>query len=577
MHIRKQRMKNGRVYLSLVQSYRDEDGKPRSRYIRSLGYLDVLEKQYDDPIAHFEAEVKAENERMRAGIAPIGANLEEAQRIDMNDENPCVEMGAAVPSAYYCRVLGLRDFFESDHAPHDTSLDLCGILEFLVWDRIAHPSSKREAWERRGLFPRDCGFSLDDIYRSLAHLAACSRDLIRHINASLDRARGPRNRGQLFYKITDYYFEVGNGFQTRDVPAQRRADPFVQMGLLLDADGIPLDYELFLGNRTHVLKMLSFMDETNLKGKQPFEIVIVADRECDALNCAADCARSRYRFVLPMSMRHARKNEKKWVLSDDDYVSDASGDFRIKSRISDTAVRLHRAKSRYTCEKVKEVAFWSRDRFEAGRYERAKALEMSRSAMEHGHLISAGQEEACYFADGAPVACYGADEASFHKWVLDETRIAMDEAFDGYGCIITNNTYYDDRDTFEIYFDLAHIKDSFRVLNDDARARPSYVSREDYIRAHFLVCYVAFLIMRLMQKDVASMTGSKTGARAIAGDLARMIGHHLSGDAWLFDYRTELTDALCASAGIDLSHKIMTRSQMINAMSETKGPMSDTP
>lgn len=115
------------------------------------------------------------------------------------------------------------------------------------------------------------------------------------------------------------------------------------------------------------------------------------------------------------------------------------------------------------------------------------------------------------------------------------------------------------------------------MLNDDARTRPSYVSREDYIRAHFLVCYVAFLIMRLMQKDVASMTGSKTGARAIAGDLARMIGHHLSGDAWLFDYRTELTDALCASAGIDLSHKIMTRSQMINAMSETKGPMSDTP
>ena len=99
MFVKQQKRKNGRVYLSVVQGYRDEAGRTRTRHVRSLGYLDELRGLYDDPVAHFRAEVEAENEAARAQAAPITVTLHPLERIDKRAEGR-VEMGAAVPSAY---------------------------------------------------------------------------------------------------------------------------------------------------------------------------------------------------------------------------------------------------------------------------------------------------------------------------------------------------------------------------------------------------------------------------------------------------------------------------------------------
>lgn len=88
------------------------------------------------------------------------------------------------------------------------------------------------------------------------------------------------------------------------------------------------------------------------------------------------------------------------------------------------------------------------------------------------------------------------------------------------------------------------------------------------------MCYTALMVMRLMQLDVERSTGSRPSAGAVAEALRNMTGHHLDSNAWLFDYRTDLTDALCEAVGVDLSRRVMTKAQMNAVMSAVKKPRS---
>ena len=145
---------------------------------------------------------------------------------------------------------------------------------------------------------------------------------------------------------------------------------------------------------------------------------------------------------------------------------------------------------------------------------------------------------------------------------------------DGYYCIITSEQEWSEREVIEAYRGLARIEESFRVLKGDMDARPVYVWTEAHIRAHFLVCYVALTVMRLMQADVERATGERPSAAAVAEALSNMTGHNLDANVWFFDYRTDLTDALCDAVGVDLSRQVMTKSRMNAVMSAVKKPRS---
>ena len=161
-------------------------------------------------------------------------------------------------------------------------------------------------------------------------------------------------------------------------------------------------------------------------------------------------------------------------------------------------------------------------------------------------------------------------EAASHNWVVDEERIAADEAMDGYYCIVTSEQEMDDRDVIDAYRGLWRIEESFRVMKGDFDARPVYCSTESHIRAHFLVCYIALLAMRLMQLD----TGRKYSAAQISEALAGVTGHLMDRNLYLFDYRTDLTDELAGAVGIDLSRQVLTRRQIRSIMADVKKPRS---
>ena len=573
VYLRKSKKPNGRTYLTIVQGYRDEDGKNKARTVRSLGYVDALEAEFDDPVAHFEEECRRMTEEAARAQAPVTVEFSAARRIDKRSEGR-VELGAAVPSAYLHRDLGVWSFFERKRTSRGFSYDPCRILELLVWDRIAHPSSKRAAWEARGRFPRKCAFTADDVYRCLTYLDGNADALVSSMNASLEESRGPRDASCLYYDVTNYYFECDeeDGFRMRGVSKEHRPSPIVQMGLFLDSDGLPLGYELFPGNRNDMTTLLPAMSKAGVRDLPWGErVVVVADKGLNTSANIAACVLDGNGYIFSQSVRKATRGLKSWVLDDAGYEESASGSFKIKSRISEKAVYVagEDGKKRRVTVPVKEVAFWSRDYFERSRCERAKVVEKSRAAVARGDLSSAAAKTSVRYAKDVPVV-RETGEAADHNWVVDEERIAADEAMDGYYCIVTSEQEMDDREVIDAYRGLWRIEESFRVMKGDLDARPVYCSTESHIRAHFLVCYIALLAMRLMQLD----TGRKYSAAQISEALAGVTGHLMDRNLYLFDYRTDLTDELAGAVGIDLSRQVLTRGQIRSIMADVKKPRS---
>ena len=573
MYLRKSKKPNGRTYLTIVQGYRDENGKNRARTVKSLGYVDALEAEFGDPVAHFEEECRRMTAEAARAEAPIAVQFTASKKIDKRAEGR-VELGAAVPSAYLHRDLGIWSFFERKRTARGFSYDPCRILELLVWDRIAHPSSKLAAWQARERFPRKCGFTADDVYRCLTYLDGNADALVSSMNASLEESRGPRDASCLYYDVTNYYFECGeeDGFRMRGVSKEHRPSPIVQMGLFLDSDGLPLGYELFPGNRNDMTTLLPAMSKAGVRDLPRGErVVVVADKGLNTSANIAACVLDGNGYIFSQSVRKATKGLKSWVLDDAGYEESASGSFKIKSRVSEKAVYVagEDGKRRRVMVPVKEVAFWSRDYFERSRRERAKVVEKSRAAVARGDMSSAAAKTSVRYAKDVPVV-RETGEAADHNWVIDEDRIAADEAMDGYYCIVTSEQDMDDREVIDAYRGLWRIEESFRVMKGDFDARPVYCSTESHIRAHFLVCYIALLAMRLMQLD----TGRKYSAAQISEALAGVTGHLMDRNLYLFDYRTDLTDELAGAVGIDLSRQVLTRGQIRSIMADVKKPRS---
>ena len=142
---------------------------------------------------------------------------------------------------------------------------------------------------------------------------------------------------------------------------------------------------------------------------------------------------------------------------------------------------------------------------------------------------------------------------------FDAEALAADEACDGYYLIVTSKTDMPDLEVIDTYRGLWRIEESFRITKSDLRARPVYLSRADHIEAHFLVCFTALTVVRLMQLAVRERRGDGTAPTAaqMLGDLSRVAATRLESNWWVFDHRTDLTDELFAAFGLEVPTRYM--------------------
>ena len=583
MYLHKSKRKDGRVYLAFAEGYR-KDGKSKMRTVESLGYLDELEKQFDDPIAHFKAVCDEANAAARAERQNVQVTIHPLQKIDKR-EAARKNAGSAVLLAVY-NALGIEIAVRNKTRGSKASYDSNAVMRLLTVERIINPGSKKSAWENKEHYFFRTAFSLEDTYRALDVLCGCKDKIVSAINRSIDKM-GIRDTACVFYDVTNYYFEIDDpdedeGLRQKGMSKEHRKSPIVQMGLLQDSKGVPIGYRLFPGNTPDPLTMLDVLSEMKRDYGQD-RVIVVGDK---GNNCSANIAALAAKgdgFVYSQSIRGTKSDAelKNWVLSDDGYECATNADghvtYKVKSKQGYKAVSVAgpNGSKRKVDVDVKYVAFWSEKYERRARKERQAAIDKAkRLVADPGAYAAATHFGAAKYVRGLAVdGRTGELLEPAAALEFDDDRLAADEACDGYYLVVTSETGMGDDAVIEAYRGLWRIEESFKVTKSDLETRPVYVSRREHIEAHFLTCYVALCILRIMQ----ARCGGRYSAGRIAGELAALSCTNVADNWWVFDHRSEVTDELCRMAGFDASRRFAQTKDIKAMFSKAKaGPGSAT-
>ena len=575
------RKDTGRTYLSIVHGYRDKDsGVVKTKTIRSLGYLDDLQKEYADPVAHFRevARQMSEEENLRRKVI-MTINLNEAlPECTDNRKN----LGyAAILKVYHD--LKLDQYFNNNARDRSFEFNTNSVMIMLVVSRLLSPGSKIKAYEERSRYFERFDFSPVDMYRTLSYFATLVDDVQRHINDQVKACYGPRDTKTIYYDVTNYYFEIDqeDDLRKKGFGKEHTNTPIVQMGLAMDADGIPLHYKLFPGNLPDKSTFRSIIGEVRRK-YDTGRIVVVGDMGIitgDNIYYLIGKEKqdiTQNGYVLSFSIRGGGEEFKKYVLDRSGYrgrdgkpVEDDT-DFMIKSeRIArEIYVTMQNGKTATKIVYEKRIVFWGKKYADKARAEREKLIIKANALMKDpGKYKKATTYGAAKYVKNIDFDEKTGEVIDTGKTLIfDEAKIRDEEKYDGYYAIVTSEKEMTDAEIIETYRGLWEIEETFKVTKSTLEARPVYLSRPDRINAHFLTCFIALVIIRLLQKQ----TGRQYSSENIVECLNRISCSHEQENIYLFDYRSEVSDAIGAALGIDFSKKRLRLNEIKNIIGNSK-------
>jgi len=564
MYLKKTTRKfDDRVYLSIAEGFHDPLKKhTRTRTVQSLGFLDELQKQYPDPIAHFKKVIDEMNEEKRNNVVSLDFNLSNC----LAGGDGAKLLGYAPLSKIY-HELDLQSFFINRTQNLQVEYNINNIVKLLVFSRILDPASKKKTYENKDRFFENTRFSLDDVYRSLTHInkqrAAVQAWIFDHIPN--------RNTELVYYDVTNYYFEIDEQDELRrkGVSKEHRPDPIVQMGLFMDSEGIPISYNLFPGNMNDCETLIPQMKDL----RRDFgigRVIVVADK---GLNTARNCYFNTHNlangYVFSQTVRGGHTELKEYVLNENGYRVTDDG-FKIKSRIYPREIELEGADGRTFKTRIdeKQVIFYSPDYDKKAKADRAaavaKAFALVKNPSQFKRATSYGAAKYVKNLEFDPKT--GEIITTKHRPVFDEAKLREEEKWDGYYAIVTSELSKSDDWVIETYRGLWKIEESFKVTKSDLEARPVYVTREDHIQAHFLICFIALVILRLLQKRLEG----DFSATKIIESLNKAECVHLKENFYLLRYRDEIIEALNSRMDIDLTKRVMRFGDMKNIFADTK-------
>jgi hypothetical protein len=516
--IRKDPKKRGGVmktHIRVVEGYRPGPGMPtKQRTIRSFGYLEDQE----DPEA-FMAMVKKFNVNFKNDVS---LRIEVASNMLMySEENRRQNYGYKFLEAVY-DLLEIDSFikdyekshrFRGEYSPGD-------IFKFLVLLRILRPDSKRATCQMKdGFYGMRTDFTLPDVYKSLDHFADFEVELQRHLNERVKETIG-RDLSYAFYDVTNYFFEIDfpdgeNDLRKKGVSKEHRTDPIVAMGLFMDTNGLPVNMSIFPGNTSDSLTLQPTMRDV----KESYglgRLVVVADKGLNSSKNIDVIVNNGDGFVFSQILKGKKGQRYNENLFDESgWTSNEGGTYRYKLFKEEYEGKDKNGKKEIRTRKV--LLYWSKSEAEMTRRKREEKLEKAtRSVKNNAYGIKKGVDE--YTKEDIIDKETGEVLENTKKLrSVDLEKAEQDAMYDGYFCIITSELDYDERKIRQVYGGLWRIEQSFRIMKTDLYARPVFVSKNEHIRAHFLICFVALLVIRIIQH--------RMGEKALSAErIARALG-----------------------------------------------------
>lgn len=486
----------GRVYLQISETvYNKQTKKSSNRCYKKLGYLDDLTSdKMPDPVAYYKEEAKKLNGKRNKEL--------EEMKVRKIGEDPTRNFGYFIVKNLYNTLELEKELYPFKYMC-DSTYPISSLIEALTYSRIVSPCSKLRTFSE--VIPylyEEYDFSLDQIYDGLNYIGGEYGKFIGAINCCIDRKYG-RDTSKSYFDCTNYYFEIDfeKDDRQKGPSKENRPNPIIGQALLLDGDGIPLNMRMYPGNESEkpkIRELIKEMKEQNgIKGKT----IQVADK---GLNCGDniyDALLNKDGYIFSQSVLRLEEKEKNWVLLDNDYeeVRGSEGNllYKIKACVDDFPIRVADGKGRKVTVKVrqKRVATFSPS------LAAKKKMEINRLVEKAKGLCHSEAKKEEYGESSKYVRFVGGDGKKASV-LINQDKIDKDLKYAGYNLIVSSETNMPKREIYRVYHQLWKIENTFRIMKSELDARPVYLQKRESIYGHFLICYYAITLLRLLEEKV---------------------------------------------------------------------------
>lgn len=565
---------NKDVYIN--QSYRKEDGRTSSRIYKKLGKFNDLVAQFDgseeNMMAWAKEQAKKETENYNAGAGSVSVTFSQSAVIPKNEERSF--NAGYLFLQQICSGLRLDNICRKIRSRHKFTYDFHAVLTDMIYARILSPSSKLSSYGYCKSLLEPPKYELQNVYRALSVMAEES-DFIQEELYRNSNFIHPRNKRILYYDCTNYYFEIEeeDGIKRYGKSKEHRPNPIVTMGLFMDADGLPLAFDIFPGNQN---------EQTTLK---PLETKVIRDFNCSEFIFCSDAGlgskSNRFfnsfgnrAYVITHSLKKMKQEDRAVALNPKQYRALGSEKFIDLDTLDETDEKV------FNTIYYKEIPLVTGNMDEtlivtySPKYKayqkkiRERQLERAQKMVDtpDSKRKTKNQNDPARFVKKTPVTDDG-EIAEKYVYSLDDERIKEEAQYDGFYAVITN-LEGDVGEIIKINQQRWEIEENFRIMKTELEARPVYVRREDRIKAHFLACYMSLLVYRLLEKKLEN----KYTCEEILKTLRSMQMTRLSKDGgYIPSYkRTDITDSLHKIAGFHTDLEFISKSTMRSIIKSTK-------
>lgn len=583
----------------VLKSFRDKTGKSTTKRVETLGSEEEIEKKYgcSDGLAWAQAYVERLNAEEKLGKEMVKAEFSPSERIKQG-EQVMYDCGDLLMLPLY-NSLGLPQKCDEIVDGTKAKYNLNEILETLVMLRILAPCSKLSSHKLGEKRLRKTTAALEDVYRALSLLSAHIDDIQATVWENSQKLM-KRNTRVIFYDCTNYYFEIEDndpkgidprhpkrpeGIRRRGKSKEHRSNPIVQMGLLMDGDGIPLSFIVFPGNESEQpslqkieemvadkfgLNEFIISTDAGLSSEENRRYNMTEGREYIAVQSLPmlseeDCAMALDPRGWHVAFRDKRLGPIDPLNPDRDTFNLSEIDFEVErhTRFYKEIIVNKCIKRRKSTERPERVIVtYSHDFALYLKHKRAERLPAAEKIVKEKKVKSRqSQQDPRRYVE--TIYCTTDGEVAEHvAMAIDWTKIEQEEKFDGF---YAYGTSLDD-DAVDVLRARAfhrEIEHLFRTTKSQLDSRPIYLQRSDRIRSHFLICFLAMTILKMLQKQldmpelpidwlITTLRSFKLG--------------HIRGAGYvpLFE-RNELTDRLQENANICIDTEIV-KQRTINAL-----------
>lgn len=534
------RLKDPTYYIQ--QGFRNGK-KTTTKNIKRLGKHSELLLITDNPLEYAKNEVKKMNEEYRSGRSEFIVTMDFNERIPSTD-SPCsnstsLNIGYLYLKDIYAK-LNLSDFFKSVSSDRKITYDCNKICQFLTYARILDPASKYGTYDKLDTYYEKPQVEYQHMIRFLDILDRNSDQYLKHLFDNSENIV-KRDTSVMYYDCTNYFFETEKpdeeivdevtgeiilGPRQFGISKENKTSPIIEMGLIMDRRGIPISMCIHPGNTNEQLTAVPLEKEViKMTGNKKF--IYCADAGLGSYNIRKFNDMGGRAYIVTQSVKKLGQEIKDIVFNDSNYrllsnddaitlkemrtfnKKDANNlslynDFAYKVIPANTAMdtglyeekvykngRTKKVKAKGTLHQYIIVTF-SRKMMEYQRTIRERQLERAKKLLrlKDPEKIKKGPNDIRRFLKNT-----SSDTANY---VLDMDKIHEEEKYDGFYAVATN---LDDsaKDILAVAQNRYKIEDCFRIMKTNFDARPVFLRKPERIRAHFLICYTALLIYRLME------------------------------------------------------------------------------